>query len=509
MSVIAWLGLGHMGVPMAANLVAAGHTVRGFDINPAATAAAAEHGVTVATSVAHALEGADACLTSLPMPAHVRAVYDGPDGVWAHAAPGTLLLDTSTVDVETSRWCHDESARRGFAFVDSPISGGTAGAEAHSLTFMLGGDAGDVARARELVTPMAGTVIACGGPTTGIAAKLVNNMMLFIGVMATAEGSQLAEHLGLDPHVFYEVASVSSGASWPQRTWYPVPGVVPAGAAADHNFDATFSVDLARKDCALAVQAGQLTGVHVPAAALALSQLDELVARGLGHKDCTLVTVFASPDGTLRGYHPSTQSVEIELKFEVDAATPLPDWTRMPGVARTVADDVRDLDALYLDTDDTALGHARYALRRRTGGPDAGWHLKGPRLPDGGRVEVQWALGDGDDVPAGARAAVADITAAPLVPLARIRSTRTPCLLLDAAGAVVAEFVDDVVETVDERTGHEQAWREWEFELGPAAPTDPDERAALLGAATDAVAAAGGRLAVADSKLARALGVVG
>lgn len=306
MAVIAWIGLGHMGVPMTANLVAAGHTVRGFDLNPAATAAAAEHGVTVAASVADALDGADACFTSLPMPAHVRAVYDGADGIWAHADARTLLLDTSTVDVETSRWCHDESAARGLAFVDSPISGGTAGAAAHTLTFMLGGDPDAVTRATELVAPMAGSVIACGGPTTGIAAKLVNNMMLFIGVMAAAEGSQLAERLGLDPHVFYEVASVSSGGSWPQRTWYPVPDVVAAGSAADHNFDATFSVDLARKDCALAVRAGEVTGVHVPAATLALSQLDELAEQGLGHKDCTLVTLFASPDGTLRGYDPAT-----------------------------------------------------------------------------------------------------------------------------------------------------------------------------------------------------------
>ncbi|WP_243075256.1 NAD(P)-dependent oxidoreductase [Microbacterium sp. SS28] len=304
MSTIAWIGLGHMGAPMTAHLVAAGHTVRGVDVNPAAAEAAASRGVTVVSSIAEALQGADACITSLPMPAHVRAVYDGPDGVWAGAAPGTLLLDTSTVDIETSRWCHTGSAERGFVFVDSPISGGTAGAEAHSLTFMLGGAPDDVARAEELVAPMAGKVIACGGPTAGIAAKLVNNMMLFIGVMATAEGSQLAEQLGLDPTVFWQVAGASSGGSWPQRVWWPVPGVVES-AAANKNFDATFSVDLARKDCGLAVQAGEATGVHLPAAELALSQLEELASRGLGGKDCTLVTLFATPDGTLRGYDPS------------------------------------------------------------------------------------------------------------------------------------------------------------------------------------------------------------
>ncbi|MBU4465060.1 MAG: NAD-binding protein [Actinobacteria bacterium] len=304
MSTIAWIGLGHMGLPMTAHLIAAGHTVRGVDLNPDAAAAAAAHGVTVVGSIAQALVDADACVTSLPMPAHVRAVYDGPDGIWAHARPGTLLLDTSTVDVDTSRWCHDRSDAAGFAFVDAPISGGTAGAEAHTLTFMLGGRAEDLGRVKALVEPMAGTVIACGEATAGIAAKLVNNMMLFIGVMAVAEGSQLAEQLGLDQQVFWKVVSASSGSSWPQRTWYPVPGVV-ATSAADRNFDATFSVDLARKDCALALQAGEGVGVHLPAAALALSQLDLLVQEGLGHKDCTLVTRFATPDGTLRGYHPS------------------------------------------------------------------------------------------------------------------------------------------------------------------------------------------------------------
>lgn len=304
MSTIAWIGLGHMGGPMSANLVAAGHTVRGYDPVPAAAEAAASHGVTVTGSIAEALEGAEASFTSLPMPAHVRSVYGGDDGIWAHADAATLLMDTSTVDVDTSRWCHDESTRRGFTFVDTPISGGTAGAQAHTLTFMLGGEAADVERARPFVSAMAGSVIACGGPTAGISAKLVNNMMLFVSMMGVAEGSQLAEQLGLDPQVFWQVANVSSGQSWPQRTWYPVPGIVDS-AAANRNFDPTFSVTLARKDCGLAVQAGETTGVHLPAATLALSQLDQLIAEGLGGKDCTLVTKLATPDGTLRGYDPA------------------------------------------------------------------------------------------------------------------------------------------------------------------------------------------------------------
>lgn len=304
MATIAFIGLGRMGAPMAGHLVAAGHTVRGVEINPLAAEAAAARGVEVVASVAEALSGADACFTSLPKPEHVRAAYGGDDGILAHAQASTLLMDTSTVDVETSRWCHTSAAARGLTFVDAPISGGTAGAEAHSLTFMLGGEPAALERARAIVAPMAGNVIACGDAGAGIAAKLVNNMMLFINVMAVSEGSQLAEQLGLDPKIFWDVARVSSGDSWPLRTWYPVPGVL-ENAAANKNFDATFSIDLARKDCGLAVQAGDVTGVHLPAARLALAQLDELIAEGLGGKDCTLVAKLASPDGTLRGYDPS------------------------------------------------------------------------------------------------------------------------------------------------------------------------------------------------------------
>ncbi len=301
MSTIAWIGLGHMGAPMAAHLVSAGHTVRGMDPAPAAREAASARGIHVVAALADALADADACFTSLPGPTQVRAVYGGEDGIFAHATPGTLLLDTSTVDIGTSQWCHDEAAARGLAFVDSPISGGTAGAEAGTLSFLLGGQPDHVERARGIVEPMARTVIACGDATRGIAAKLANNMMLFISVLAVSEGSQLADRLGLDPHVFWQVVDASSGQSWAQRTWYPVPGVVPT-AAANRGFDATFSVDLARKDCDLAVQAGEATGVHLPAARLALSQLEQLAAEGLGGKDCTLMARFASPDGTLQGW---------------------------------------------------------------------------------------------------------------------------------------------------------------------------------------------------------------
>lgn len=200
-----------------------------------------------------------------------------------------------------------------------------------------------------------------------------------------------------------------------------------------------------------------------------------------------------------------SRSVEIEQKFDVDAGTPVPDWSGVPGVARVGAGQERHLDAAYFDTADAALAAAGVALRRRTGGHDAGWHIKGP-LVDGGRTELGWPLGDGDDVPSEVLAEVARWTTAPLAPLARIVNDRTAYDLIDQDGGVVAEFVDDRVRATDARTGTERSWCEWEVELGPAAPTDPAAREAFFAAVAEAAAAAGARDASSASKLARALG---
>lgn len=304
MADIAFIGLGNMGGPMAANLVRAGHSVCGFDLSPRAAQLAADAGVVVAGSVAEAVAGAEAVFTSLPKGAHVRSVFDGPDGIWAHAPQTALLMDTSTVDIETSRWCHAESAARGFAFADTPVSGGTVGAEAGTLAVMIGGDDDAAARASVLVAPFAGNAIVAGGPTAGIAAKLANNMMLFIEALAVNEGAVLADRLGLDPKVFWEIVSVSSGRCWAQQTWYPVPGVIDS-AAANRNFEATFRADLALKDVTLAVEAADHLGVKVPAAKLALAQQQQLVEEGLGDRDCMLSVKYASPDGTAAGWDPT------------------------------------------------------------------------------------------------------------------------------------------------------------------------------------------------------------
>lgn len=202
-----------------------------------------------------------------------------------------------------------------------------------------------------------------------------------------------------------------------------------------------------------------------------------------------------------------SRSVEIELKFDVEADVDVPDWSTLPGIVAVRAGELRSLDATYLDTVDAALARHGFALRRRTGGPDEGWHIKGPRGADGGRIELHWPLSEAHVVPAAARAELDPVAGdAELVPLARIRNERVAYALVDADGGVVAEFADDHVRTRDERQGVDREWHEWEMELGPAAPADPLWRAAFFTAVERAALDAGARAAASDSKLARALG---
>lgn len=206
-------------------------------------------------------------------------------------------------------------------------------------------------------------------------------------------------------------------------------------------------------------------------------------------------------------------SLEIERKYDVDADTALPDWSALPGVASVGAPEPRELDARYLDTPGRALAAEATALRRRTGGPDEGWHIK--RTTPEGKLETRWPLDEQVDAEAHpvvpqavleALEALAPLAGPPFVVLARIRNDRTAYALRDGAGGVVAEFVDDRVVATDAARGASSSWREWELELGPAAPVAETERAALFAAADALVTAVGGRVATSGSKLARALG---
>ncbi|CAH0170745.1 MULTISPECIES: CYTH domain-containing protein [unclassified Microbacterium] len=202
-----------------------------------------------------------------------------------------------------------------------------------------------------------------------------------------------------------------------------------------------------------------------------------------------------------------SRTVEVERKYDVDVSTPLPHWVEIESVDAVTSGELRELDARYFDTADAALARAGVAVRRRTGGPDAGWHIKGPREGDG-RLEIAWPLdgaGEEGTIPDAVSDALARWTTAPLTPLARIENSRTAYVLTGLAGAI-AEFVDDRVRATDLRHGTQRVWREWEVELGPAAPADEAGRDAFFAAVEAAVFAAGGRAAASDSKLARALG---
>ncbi|RMX22979.1 NAD(P)-dependent oxidoreductase [Auritidibacter ignavus] len=298
----AWVGLGNMGSRMAQKLVEANHIVYGFDINKVARDQASRHGVRAVESLPEAVKDADAVFTMLPNGEHVRRVFASKDGIWAHAPQNAILIDSSTVDIGTSRFCHRESGQRGFSFVDAPVSGGISGAAAGTLTFMIGGDLSVARRAQRLVEPMANNVFLAGTGTKGIATKLVNNMMVHINLIANSEGSQLAEALGLDAKVFWDIISASSGMSWTQQTWYPVPGVVETSAA-NNNFEAGFAANLSLKDVTLALQAGEHAGLNLPGAELAQSQLKRLVDEGLGFKDCTLIVKYVQQHGRVHGYN--------------------------------------------------------------------------------------------------------------------------------------------------------------------------------------------------------------
>lgn len=285
---IAFLGLGNMGGPMAANLVTAGYRVTGFDPMPPAQEAARATGVAVVGSMVEAVQDADVVLTMLPSGRHLLEAYLGqalpddgaapsapggtegaPQGLLAAARPGTVFLDCSTIDVAESRRAAELAIAAGHRSVDAPVSGGVVGAEAGTLTFMVGGDDADVAAVADLLQVMGGRTVHCGGHGNGQAAKVCNNMLLGISMLGTVEAFVLGEQLGLDHQALFDVLSTSSGQCWSVTTNCPVPGPVP-GSPANRDYRPGFASQLMLKDLTLAEQALADTGVQAqlgPAAA--------------------------------------------------------------------------------------------------------------------------------------------------------------------------------------------------------------------------------------------------
>ncbi|OBB36016.1 3-hydroxyisobutyrate dehydrogenase [Mycobacterium sp. 852002-51961_SCH5331710] len=260
MTTIAFLGLGNMGGPMAANLVAAGHTVRGFDPVPALKSAAAERGVSVIDSGAEAVTDAEVVITSLPNGDIVKACYAE---VLPAAKTDALFIDTSTISVDDARSIHQQALERGFAQLDAPVSGGVKGATAGMLAFMVGGEDSAVERARPVLEPLAGKVIHCGPSGTGQAAKLCNNMVLAVEQIAIGEAFVLAEKLGLSAQSLFDVITGATGNCWSVHTNCPVPGPVPTSPA-NNDFKPGFATALMNKDLGLAMAAVESTGSNAP-----------------------------------------------------------------------------------------------------------------------------------------------------------------------------------------------------------------------------------------------------
>jgi 3-hydroxyisobutyrate dehydrogenase len=260
MSTIAFLGLGNMGGPMAANLVKAGHAVRGFDPVPAAKAAAADNGAAVFDSGAQAVAEADVVITMLPNGDLVKRCYAE---ILPAAVPGALFIDSSTISVEDARRVNEMAGERGFAQLDAPVSGGVKGAVGGTLAFMVGGDEAAVERGRTVLEPMAGKIIHCGAAGAGQAAKICNNMVLAVQQIVVGEAFVLAERLGLSAQALFDVITGATGNCWAVHTNCPVPGPVPASPA-NNDFKAGFATALMNKDLGLAMDAVNSTGSAAP-----------------------------------------------------------------------------------------------------------------------------------------------------------------------------------------------------------------------------------------------------
>jgi len=296
MATIAFLGLGNMGAPMAANLVKAGHAVAGFDLVEAQRHAAAASGVTVKASAREAVAHADAIVTMLPAGRHVLAS-------WADFLPaatrGTLVIDCSTIDVDSAKRAHETGSAAGTLTLDAPVSGGVGGASAGTLTFMCGGSDEAFARAKPILEAMGKRIVHCGGPGAGQAAKICNNMILGATMIATCEAFALAEKLGLSAQALFDVASTSSGQSWSLTSYCPVPGPVPASPA-NRDYKPGFAASLMLKDLRLAQEAAASVGAVTPLGAEAAQFYALFVAAGGGGDDFSGVINF------LRGRPAST-----------------------------------------------------------------------------------------------------------------------------------------------------------------------------------------------------------
>ncbi len=291
MARIGFIGLGNMGLPMALNLLKAGHAVTGYDVSAAQVDKLAAAGGKRADGIAKAASGAEVVITMLPAGKEVREVYLGNGGVIGAATAGALLIDSSTIDVETARAVAAAAERKAFAMLDAPVSGGVGGATAGTLTFMVGGTSEAFARARPVLEAMGKTIVHAGGVGNGQAAKICNNMILGVSMIAVSEAFVLAEKLGLDAQKLFDISSKSSGQCWSLTSYCPVPGPVPA-APSNRDYQAGFTAAMMLKDLRLSQEAARTGGASTRLGAEATALYERYVGSGSGGKDFSGIIQF-------------------------------------------------------------------------------------------------------------------------------------------------------------------------------------------------------------------------
>jgi len=279
MTTIGFIGLGNMGGPMARNLLKAGHDVTVFDLSEAALAGLRDAGAGVAASAGEAAANVDVVVSMLPAGKHVEAVYGGDGGVITSAAKGTLLIDSSTIDVATARRVAVLASDAGLAMVDAPVSGGVGGAEAGTLTFMVGGEADAFSLAEPVLQAMGKNIFHAGGAGNGQAAKICNNMLLGISMIGTAEAFNLAEKLGLDAQTFFDISSTASGQCWSMTSYCPAAGPVPTSPA-NNDYQPGFAAAMMLKDLRLAQEAAAQAQAPTPLGVEAASLYGLMEAAG-------------------------------------------------------------------------------------------------------------------------------------------------------------------------------------------------------------------------------------
>ncbi|MFN3232126.1 MAG: 3-hydroxyisobutyrate dehydrogenase [Alphaproteobacteria bacterium] len=263
MAKVGFIGLGNMGGHMAHNLIKAGHDLKAFDLMEAALNTAKERGAEIASTASDAASGVDVVVSMLPAGKHVRGVYTDAGGVLDSADPGTLLIDSSTIDVQSARDVIAAAAEKGLEMVDAPVSGGVGGAEAGTLTFMVGGTDAAFGKAKPFLDIMGKNIFHAGAAGNGQVAKVANNMLLGICMIGTSEAFNLAKTLGLDAQTFFDISSTASGQNWSMTSYCPAPGPVPTSPA-NNDYQAGFAVDMMLKDLRLAKEAADGIGAETP-----------------------------------------------------------------------------------------------------------------------------------------------------------------------------------------------------------------------------------------------------